>query len=546
MFFAWLQQVFKPARNTQNNETVKSRKEPSNKNQLESVGVPLSTSLDGKILTLKSAFGTSPDFVLNELKGNNGQALPTAICYIEGLTDSTLLPGLMDAIITVLSANVNIAASDLRSKIPMGNVQLLYTEEAAFRTILAGGALILLKDDNCILGVAISGGVRRSVEEPTSQTVVRGPKEGFTEEISTNLALLRHKLRTPALKFEQHIIGTYTQTRVVVAYLDGIVRPEVVYEVNARLKAIDTDSILESGYIEEMIQDAALTPFPTMLNTERPDTVAGNLLEGMVCILVDGTPFVLIAPVTFFNFFQSSEDYYQRYDISTFLRIIRLMSFFAALLLPSLYIAVTTFQQEMIPTTLLITLAGQREGAPLPALYEALAMELIFEVIREAGVRMPRVIGPAISIVGALVLGQAAVQAGLVSGAMVIVVSFTAIANFVIPSINMASAVRLIRFALMVLAGTFGLFGILAGLISLLSHLVSLRSYGINYLMPYAPYFKSNMKDLLLRVPWWAMKTRPNRKSGSNKYRQAPNQYPTSSDETVVSPFEQKQQDREQ
>lgn len=427
----------------------------------------------------------------------------------------------------------------------MGNVKLLYTEEEAFKKILAGGALILLRDNNCALGASIGGGVRRSVEEPTSQTVIRGPKEGFTEDISTNLALLRRKLQTPALKYEQHIIGSYTQTRVVVAYLEGIARPEVVEEVNVRLEAIDTDSILESGYIEEMIQDAALTPFPTMLNTERPDTVAGSLLDGMVGILIDGTPFALIAPVTFFNFFQSSEDYYQRYDISTFLRIIRFLSFFVALLLPSLYIAVTTFQQEMIPTTLLITLAGQREGVPLPALYEALAMELIFEVIREAGIRMPRVIGPAISIVGALVLGQAAVQAGLVSGAMVIVVSFTAIANFVIPSINMASAVRLIRFVLMILAGTFGLFGILAGLIPLLAHLVSLRSFGVNYFMPYAPYFKSNMKDLLLRVPWWAMKTRPNRKSGPNKYRQAPNQYPTSSDEAEASHLDQKQKGKE-
>jgi len=201
-----------------------------------------------------------------------------------------------------------------------------------------------------------------------------------------------------------------------------------------------------------------------------------------------------------------------------------------ALLLPSLYIAITTFQQEILPTTLLITLAAQREGTPFPALLEALFMELIFEVIREAGVRMPRVIGPAISIVGALVIGQAAVQAGLVSGAMVIVVSFTAISNFVIPYFNMASAIRLIRFALMFLAGTLGLFGILAGLIPILVHLVSLKSFGVHYLMPFAPFHKSNMKDLVIRVPWWAMKTRPDGKSSSNKTRQTSHQYPNFSD----------------
>ncbi|GGG04024.1 hypothetical protein GCM10010912_55990 [Paenibacillus albidus] len=393
--------------------------------------------------------------------------------------------------------------------------------------------MIVLDGIQSALAVSITGGTRRSVEEPSSQTVIRGPKEGFTEDISINITLIRRKLRTPDLKFESHIIGKVTQTTVILAYIEGIADPEVVQEVTRRLQSIDTDSILESGYIEEFIQDAPLTPFPTMLNSERPDTVAGSLLDGQVAILIDGTPFALIAPVTFFNFFQTAENYYQRYDISTFLRGVRLLSFLVSLLLPSVFIALTTFQQEMIPTTLLVTLAAQREGAPFPALLEALLMELTFEVIREAGVRMPRAIGPAISIVGALVIGQAAVEAGLVSGAMVIVVAFTAISNFVIPYFSMAASIRLLRFILMLLAGTLGLFGILAGVIPILAHLVSLKSFGVDYLMPYSPFYKSNMKDLLIRVPWWAMKTRPNEKSGPNKTRQAPHQFPAGSDNII-------------
>ncbi|MET3942300.1 hypothetical protein ABIC22_005112 [Paenibacillus sp. PvP094] len=330
-----------------------------------------------------------------------------------------------------------------------------------------------------------------------------------------------------------HYIGDYTQTSVAVAYIQGIAKPEVVAEVTKRLSSIRTDSILESGYIEEFIQDAPITPFPTLINTERPDTVAGSLLDGQVAILVDGTPFVLIGPVTFFNFFQTTEDYYQRYDISTFLRAIRLLSFLVSLLLPSTFIALTTFQQEMIPTTLLISLAAQREGVPFPALLEALLMEITFEVIREAGVRMPRAIGPAISIVGALVIGQAAVEAGLVSGAMVIVVSFTAISNFVIPYFSMATAVRLMRFPFMLLAGTLGLFGILVGAVPLLVHLISLKSLGADYMMPFSPFYKSNMKDLIMRVPWWAMKTRPNEKAGPNKTRQSAHQYPLGSNNAV-------------
>lgn len=263
------------------------------------------------------------------------------------------------------------------------------------------------------------------------------------------------------------------------------------------------------------------------MNTERPDAVAGGLLEGLVAIIVDGTPFVLLAPVTFFRFFISSEDYYQRYDIASFLRIIRFSSFLVALLLPSIFIAVTTFQQEMLPTTLLISLAAQRENTPLPALIEAFLMELTFEVIREAGVRMPRAIGPAISIVGALVLGQAAVQAGLVSAAMVIVVSFTAISSFVMPAINMAAAVRLLRFTLMLLAGSLGLFGILAGLVPILVHLVSLQTFGVPYLLPAAPFKLQDMKDLVLRFPWWSMRTRPAYFSHRNPIRQGSNQKPS-------------------
>jgi spore germination protein KA len=522
----WIKNVMKPAKGRKKDATVLKQQEED---------TPLTASLPHTLSSLKKKFGDSPDLVIRDFNEDPDGSSPVAICYVQGLIDAVLLKGLIEAVINEMSSQAlntpddQAAAAMLNKKLPMGSVQTIKAENKLIQAILSGSAVIVMEGVPHALAVSITGGTRRGVEEPTSQTVIRGPKEGFTEDISLNMALIRRKILSPDLKFESHTIGQYTKTRVMLAYIDGIARPEIVEEVSQRLRAIDTDSILESGYIEEFIQDGAFSPFPTILNTERPDTTAGSLLDGQVAILVDGTPFVLIGPVTFFNFFQSSEDYYQRYDISTFLRFIRLMSFLVAMLLPSLFIAITTFQQEMLPTTLLISLSAQREGIPLPALMEALMMEMMFEVIREAGVRMPRVIGPAISIVGALVIGQAAVQAGLVSGAMVIVVSFTAIANFVIPYFNMASAVRLIRFGLMIMAGTLGLFGILAGVVPILTHLVSLKSFGVPYFMPYAPFYKSNMKDLLIRVPWWAMKTRPNKKSAANKYRQAPHQFPDSS-----------------
>ena len=228
-------------------------------------------------------------------------------------------------------------------------------------------------------------------------------------------------------------------------FIKGIVNDKVVEEVRKRLDRIDIDGILESGYIEELIQDETYTPFPTVYNTERPDVIAAGLLEGRIAILVDGTPFVLLVPALFTQYFQSAEDYYQRSDFGL-LRMLRYLALFIALLGPSLYIAITTFHQEMLPTALLISLAAQREGVPFPAFIEALMMEVTFEILREAGVRMPRAVGQAVSIVGALVIGQAAVEAGIVSAAMVIVVSITAIANFSFPSFNMAISIRILRF----------------------------------------------------------------------------------------------------
>lgn len=478
----------------------------------------INNSMSATLEDLRTRLGGSYDFIVRDLRIAHH---PSVICYMEGLIDHQLLSGVLEALVTSVSPDYSYPDIQkfLRTKITAGNTAIVSDIESLLLALLDGEAIILTEGAKQALSVSLAGGDKRSVEEPSGQTVIRGPKEGFTEDISTNVSLVRRRIRTSQLRLNLFRIGRLTKTKVVVAYIEGIVDPEVVAEIRDRLNSIDTDSILESGYIEEFIQDAHVTPFPTIINTERPDSVAGGLLEGQVAIIVDGTPFVLLAPVTFIKFFQSSEDYYQRYDISTFLRIIRLIAFFIAMLLPSLYIAVTTFQQEMLPTTLLISLAAQREGTPFPALIEAILMELTFEVIREAGVRMPRVIGPAISIVGALVLGQAAVQAGLVSGAMVIVVSFTAISNFVIPAFSMGAAVRLIRFVLMILAGTLGLFGVLVGLIPIIVHLISLRSFGVPYLMPFSPLIISNLKDYIVRFPWWAMRTRP-KGIGSSENRQ--------------------------
>ena len=304
-------------------------------------------------------------------------------------------------------------------------------------------------------------------------------------------------------------IGDLSKTDVVISYIEGIVPEGVLSEVRQRLNRIQIDGVLESGYIEEFIEDATFSPFPTVQYTERPEVVAANLLEGKVAILVDGTPFVLIVPMTFWGALNASEDYYERFMIATVLRWIRLTFGFIALALPSLYVALISFQQEMVPTTFLISIAKSQEATPFPAVVEAFLMEVMFEGLREAGVRLPKAVGSAVSIVGALVLGQAAVQAGIISAPMVIVVATTGIASFTIPRFNLGIGIRMLRFPLLALAGTLGFFGITVGLLLVLLHMASLRSFGIPYFSPLAPFTRGSIRDVLVRAPWWSMKTRP-------------------------------------
>lgn len=368
-------------------------------------------------------------------------------------------------------------------------------------TLLAGQSVLADLSLNRIRMINVTGPQHRQIEEPKSESIVRGPREGFTENIEINIGLIRKRIRNPHLRFEKMKIGNQTDTTVILAYMENIAPASLVDEARRRLQSIQTDSILESAYIEEWIQDQRWSPFPTLTNTEKPDAATAQLLDGKVAVMVDGTPNVLLAPVTFFEFFSSPEDHYQRADIATFIRWIRLISFFIAVFVPSMYVAVTTFHQELLPSQFLISLAAQREGVPLPTLTEVLLMEVVFEIIREAGLRMPRAIGQALSIVGAIVLGQAAVEASLISAAIVIVVAVTGIANFVVPTYSFGISQRLIRFTFVLLAGFMGLVGILFGLLFMLAHLASIKSFGVPYLAPATPAFLSDWKEVFVRVP---------------------------------------------
>ncbi|MBM7570795.1 spore germination protein [Aquibacillus albus] len=475
----------------------------------------IDSSLNKNISKIKEDNGNSSDLVIRQFVIGDKQGTKAALVYIDGLVKEQRIEDyIMENLIFDIrqketdNSNQNLFNS-IKSVLTIGHTTDCSDFTQVYHSIFAGGTALFIDGFNKSIAAGTYGGEKRAVEEPSSETVIRGPRDGFTESITTNTSLIRRRIKSKRLRVEQKQIGKVTNTKVAVLYIDGLAKQKVVDEVYQRLDRIDIDAILESGYIEELIQDDPYTPFPTIYYSERPDSIAAGLLEGRIAIIVDGTPFVLLVPAILTQFMQSAEDYYQRSDIGTMIRILRYTSFMIALLAPSFYIAITTFHQEILPTTLIISLAAQREGTPFPAIVEAFIMEVTFEILREAGVRMPRAVGNAISIVGALVLGEAAVQAGIVSPTMVIIVSITAITNFVIPHFNLAIAIRMLRFGFMFLAGAFGLYGILIGIIAMILHLCSLRSFGVPYLTPFAPLQATGQEDSILRAPVWKQRTRP-------------------------------------
>jgi spore germination protein KA len=487
---------------------------------------PLNFKLQENLRKIQETLGYSSDIVVRELNAGKTGEIKIGIVFTDGLTDDTFISDfILEALVfdirkTKLDCHTLLCEDSLskikNAALPTAEITEISDFEKLFLHLLSGDTILLVDEVSEAVAIDSRGWKERGINEPTSETVVRGPKDGFTETLRTNTALLRRKIKDPNLWIESMTIGRRTKTDIAIAYIKGVASDTVIAEVHKRLNSIDIDGVLDSGYIEEFIQDAPYSPFPTVQNTERPDKIAAGVLEGRVAIIVDGSPFVLTVPVVFTQFFQASEDYYHRFDVSSFIRILRFLCFFLALLVPSLYIAVLTFHQEMVPSPLLTSIAAQREGVPFPAALEAILMEVTFEILREAGVRLPQNVGSAISIVGGLVLGEAAIQAGIVSPILVVVIAVTAMSNFVIPAFNLALSLRSIRFAFLFLAASFGLYGVVLGLVTMVLHLCSLQSFGIPYMSPMAPFTANGQKDTLIRAPRYGLFRRPGFISNNN------------------------------
>lgn len=390
-------------------------------------------------------------------------------------------------------------------------------DELAIR-ITRGESVLLMEHSDEAIAICTKGWKSRAVTEPENEKVQRGPREGFVEPILVNLSMIRRKLATPDLKVKNIVIGAETRTDVSVCYLDSIANGQILEEIFDRLSKIDYDGIIESGYIAEFIEDSPYSPFDKIGSTERPDVAVSEMLEGRIVIVVDGTPTVLTLPFLFEEYFKSNEDDYLNFYYATIGKIIRMLSFIITITLPAFYVAILTYHQEMIPSSLLMSLSAAREGIPFPTIVETMGLLFVFEILREAGLRMPIQIGQSLSILGALVLGTAAVEARIVSASVIIVVALSGLTGLL--SIKIKGPIITLRFILVLLAGFMGLYGLFFGIMGMTLHLCSLRSFGIPYLLTFTSLKPEDIRDILIRAPIWFVKKRPAFASGKNKRKQ--------------------------
>lgn len=479
---------------------------------------PLSQDLRTNLDSLKKVlhYGLNSDVVIREFDIATRPATKAAIVFMEGLADRDLIDL---AILQPLMLIANLEddhpalASDLlcfveRKLLPGNQVSRNDNLRGVVEGIIAGTTCLLVESIGIALDVETKSWEHRGIGQPTAETVVRGPQEAFSETLKSNIALIRRRMRTPDLVNVMLKVGSLSRVDCALLYIEGITNPRLLQEVKRRVDSVSADHIQDTGVLEQFIEDRPSVLAPQTLSTERPDRMAAFLAEGHVGILLDGSPFGLIVPATFWSLLHSAEDYFLRWPFGTFLRLIRVFALLTALLLPATYVALTTFHPEMIPTDLLLAIAATRERVPFPTVVEVLIMELSLELIREAGIRVPGVIGPTLGIVGALILGQAAVAASIVSPILVVIVAITALGSFAVPNFNMAFAVRLSRFVYIVLAAALGFYGIAMGAFVQMMILVNLKSFGVPFMAPVAPFAPSS-GDLVLRYPTWTMERRP-------------------------------------
>lgn len=454
---------------------------------------PLNGSLAENRKVLQAAVGSQRDAVLRDLyfPTPGGMGCQGFILYIAGMTNRMRTESYV--IRPLVEGYARGVPPALETLAPEKDV--VPTLEAAVRAVARGKVLLQLEGSREVIAFELSDLPHRTVDAPETEVGVSGPREAFTELLLVNLTQLRRRLPTARLRVESLWLGSEGKVEAVIAYVEGLPTDRMLNQVRKRLSQITQDGLQDVTELTEALADSAVTIFPTVQVTERPDIVAHFLMGGRVAVLMENSPRALLMPALFRNFFESVDDFYEWRPYVTFLRLLRFLAFNLAIPLPALYVAFTTYHMQALPTNLTLSLLSQREGVPLPAPVEAVVMTITFEILREAGVRLPKPIGPTVSIVGGLVIGEAAIRSGLTSPAMVLIVSLTAVASFILPSTTLANATTFLRLALLGLASAFGFFGVMLGYVLALTNLAGMTSLGVPYATPLWPMMFSEWKD---------------------------------------------------
>lgn len=452
---------------------------------------------------IKKSLGDPADLIIRSITLNlNDKKLNCSLVFIAGIVNESDIENFIIRPLQRVSPTtqvINLMAVMEKEMIQVKSVAVIQLYKDALKDLLNGKTLILLEDIEDVLVVNTSSWKERSLTEAEGQRVAKGPLIGFNENLATNIAIMRKALKNEQLRLENYTFGSETNTDICVIYLDNIVDKEILAELNNRLAKIETSKILDANYIEEYIRDQFLTPFPLVLTTDRPDVVTGEITDGKIGILIEGSPYALVVPALFLQFLQSPDDYY--FVNGGVTRLLRILALAMAIYLPAYYLAFVTYHPGLLPFDLVLSLASQREGKPLPLVVELLLFMFLFQIIIEGALRLPKGLVSVVSIVGTIIIGQSAVEAGLVQPATLLVVSMSYIFSFVAPIITLATAVRTLRYGFIIIAAFLGLYGIILATLALTFHLNHLRSFGVPYFAPLFPFNLKDQKDAIYRFP---------------------------------------------
>ncbi len=451
------------------------------------------------IQAIREEFNYTGDLIIREVE-KEGENI--SIVFIDTLIDEIKLKTY------VLGPIAESPKGPWKNVILAKNVFETESIQIAVEGMLKGNCALITDQSTSIFLLDVASTSSRPISESITEQAMKGAHDGFVESIILNIYQIRKRVESNQLTVKYKVKGEYSKSKIAVLYMNDLVNKDMLKEVERRISRISVDYLQNPGTVIESLEDSSFSPFPQMLHTERPDRVAANLMDGKIVLVMDGSPVVLIVPSTFESFYQTAEDYNSRWYFSSMIRLIRYASFFITLMLPGIYIALVTFHIDLIPTELIFSMQASINAVPLPPIAEALLMQLTIELVREVSVRLPKAIASTVGLVGAILIGQAVVSAGLLSNIIIIIAALAALTSFVSPSIEMSNTTRLLSFPIMILAYMLGLLGVTIGLFFIIFHLCTLRSFGAPYFAALAPFRPKELSDTVIRIPFWKMNRR--------------------------------------